>query len=120
MKVVRPIDLKFSGEPMLESEKAPQLLKQATFYVSEKTSEMSDEAFINWVKGKRDNGILEREINELKDDVWRGEFGYLAKTVDRLPTYIFDVVESLVIANNLVKKQENKAVEKSNSYEKWL
>jgi len=102
-KVVRPLQLQIEGEPILASEKAPKLLKDALFYISIKTEGLSDKDFENWILEKKDNHSREEDEKTLVKDVFEGEFMYLIKTYKKLPAYIAKIIDQLIEQNTKIE-----------------
>lgn len=101
--MIRPLDLKHKGEPLVESDSIPQLYKDACFYLGKKFEYATDEEYKNWLIERRDNGYMEKDILKLEDDVYRGEFRYLIKVFDRLPPYISSIISDLLAINGLIE-----------------
>lgn len=70
MEVVRAINLEDQhGTPIMQLENDPMGLKDAIFYIEEKTKGMSDEDFMSFLKGKTINGpFTVAEKHELMSD----------------------------------------------------
>ena len=103
--MIRPLELKDKGVSLLHSEDVSQLLKEATFYLALKTERMDDKSYKFWLNKKAEEGYMEKDIEILKNDCWRGKFRFLLPSVDKLPSYILECIDRLLEANNMVPKK---------------
>ena len=97
----RPLDLRFEGELILESEKAPELLKTAAFYLSKKFENSTDEELKSWLEKVRDNGFMESDEKLMQEDVYRGDYVYLLPVIKKLPPFISLVADQLIEENSM-------------------
>lgn len=105
MEVVRIIDLKnYKGVNLLEAEESIGLVKEAVFYLHEKTKDLSDEEYINWLKNKIKNGFfLNLDRIELGDDLFQNpKFLFMKNDYEKLPFDIVTVIDIAVTQNGLI------------------
>lgn len=102
--MIRVLNLKDSdGNFLLESEKASQTMKEAVFYLDKKTSGLSDDKFIEWLKDKAHNGSFGYEDRvTLTNDVYTPEFAFMSKDIDKLGGNISMVIDMLAIENKII------------------
>lgn len=108
MEVVRIIDLKdYKGVSLMESE-TNSLVKEAVFYLNEKTKDMTDEQYIEWLKKKRTEGFTNIDRIQLGDDLFQNKkFLFLKDDYEMLPFDILTVI-SIALDSNGFKDKEYK------------
>jgi len=105
MEVKRLHDLEMKGGiGIMDMEEDPLYLKDALWYLSSKTDEMSDEEFLSWLKGKMVNGVFtSAELFQFDRDIFSPEFASLIKTRDQVMCGIGILIDYLIDANNLTQ-----------------
>lgn len=106
--MIRALDLKFGGGKLLESEKVPDLLKDAAFYLGKKFEKTSDSDFKKWLVERQQKGYMEKDIQGLEKDIWQGDFGYLIPVYEKLPNYVSEVVDMLLKENGMLKQEKGR------------
>lgn len=107
MDIVRIIDLKdHKGDLLLESEQ-PSLIKEAVFYLHEKTKDMPDEKYIEFLNQKKEKGFRNEDIIVLDNDISeRGNLLFMKGIVDKLPFDIVTVLNIAIVSNGLSEDKE--------------
>lgn len=107
MEIVRINDLKNAeGENIFEAE-SEGLVKEAAFYLNEKTKDLSDDEYIDWLKNKIKKGFFVTEDRlTLGDDLFTNEkFLFLQKDYELLPIDIVTVLDLAIEQNGLKEKE---------------
>lgn len=102
-EVVRIIDLvNFEGIGLMEVE-SNSLVKEAVYYLHEKTKDLSDGEYIEWLKNKKKNGfMLQRDIIEVENDLFQDErFLFMQKDYRMLPFDLVTVFDLALDQNGL-------------------
>lgn len=106
-QVVRITDLKnFKGESIFEVEDNG-LIKEAAFYLSEQTKDLSDDEYIDWLKKKQSTGFFMREDQlKLEEDLFQDKrFLFMQRDLEKLPSDIVTVLDLAVEQNDLKDKE---------------
>jgi len=107
MEVVRIIDLvNFEGVKLMLVEDN-SLIKDAVYYLHEKTKDLSDGEYIEWLKNKKKNGfMLQRDIIEVENDLFQDErFLFMQKDYMVMPVHLSTVFDLALNQNNLKDKE---------------
>ncbi len=103
METVRFINLEQStGELIMDLEDESSILKMAIFYLEQKTSHLSDEEFIEYLKKKMNKTPHDTygEMIEFDEDIY-GKYSFLSKHKLELQGTIQYILGLAIDANNL-------------------
>jgi len=135
MEAVRILQLKDNnGDLLLNVVNDPMCIKGAAYYLDKKTENMSDEKYLEWLKGRMNNVYLGLEDQfEFENDMHSSEFSFLLKDSEKIYSATSLVIDYAIDANgmgkgavnyiipyndgNVISKKETGTKE---THEKWL
>jgi len=109
-KIVRPLDLvNKEGISYMEIEKNPLNIKDGIHYVHQKTKSFNDSQFKKWLEN-RQKSEDDRDIEELKRDVFKPEFAYMQKRVTELIAARSYAIDLLLDQNGMLEEVKSKHI----------